>query len=273
MLRGVCKNGLASRLMCSSPSRHGGNNNLATQYRRGSSSSSSEKKTKEGSWGPIHTITGLGAAVVALATQTLAQEIAGGLSIMLHRESVAVGDKVKLNDGTVGFVHRLGWVSSTIRGYVFSSLSYYCYGWLEMRDSLIVFSLFERLDDIYIQIPNSLLIHHPLTNITRAKRSQVKQTLRFKYKDLNKIPIILQDIKDAVKETCPKLVMEGATYRAVITSYESDHVQALVNFHFEIPSQTEAFHRNRQEVLLVIANVMKKHRVEFALPIVNTHEI
>lgn len=69
--------------------------------------------------------------------------------------------------------------------------------------------------------------------------------------------------------SCPKLVTEGATYRAVITSFEADHVQAIVNFHFEIPSQTEAFNRNRQEVLLVIARVVEEHGVEFALPTFN----
>ncbi len=43
-----------------------------------------------------------------------------------------------------------------------------------------------------------------------------------------------------------------------------------MNFHFEIPSQTEAFYRNRQEVLVVIGSVMKEHGVEFALPVMET---
>jgi small-conductance mechanosensitive channel len=161
---------------------------------------------------------------------------------MMHQDLVAVGDEVKLYDGTDGYIHRLGWVSSTIRG----------------------------LDDIYIQIPNSHLLHKPLTNISRAKRCQVKQILRFKYSDLDHIPTILEEIQSRVKETCPKLITKGTPYRAVICSYETDHVQAMVNFHFEIPSQTEAFYRNRQEVLVVIGSVMKEHGVEFALPVMET---
>ena len=135
-------------------------------------------------------------------------------------------------------------------------------------DSYSIPCITHSLDDIYIQIPNSQLLHKPLTNISRAKRCQVKQILRFKYSDLDDIPIILEEIKHRVKETCPKLITNGTQYRAVICSYEPDHVQAMVNFHFDIPSQTEAYYRNRQQVLLVIARVMKEHGVEFALPVI-----
>lgn len=65
---------------------------------------------------PIH-VGGLGAVVLTLATQNLAQELVGGLAIKIQSD-VAVGDEVKLGDGTGGIIHHLGWVSSSIRGYV-----------------------------------------------------------------------------------------------------------------------------------------------------------
>jgi small-conductance mechanosensitive channel len=117
-----------------------------------------------------------------------------------------------------------------------------------------------------VRIPNSQLLHQRITNISQAKRSQVKQILRFHYADLNKLPTILQDIKEEVKVACPEIVSEGAIYRAVVSSFESDHVEAIVNFHFDIPAETEASNRNRQQVLLVIARVIEEHGVEFALP-------
>lgn len=136
---------------------------------------------------------------------------------------------------------------------------------------LLRICLVSSYDDLVMKIPNSQLIHQRITNISKAKRSQVKQVLRFKYSDLKKIPAILQEIKEETKTSCPKLISDGsAIYRAVITSYEPDHVQALVNFHFEIPAETEASNRNRQEALLAIARVLEKHSVEFALPILNT---
>lgn len=121
-----------------------------------------------------------------------------------------------------------------------------------------------------MRIPNSQLLHQRVTNISQAKRSQVKQILRFEYSDLNKIPVILQDIKEQVKVSCPKLVCEGAIYRAVITSFEADHVQAVLHFHFDIPAETEASNQNQQQVLLVIARGMDEHGVEFAFPTFKT---
>lgn len=94
--------------------------------------------------------------------------------------------------------------------------------------------------------------------------------MRFQYKDLDQVPKVLQDIKEELKTSCPKIVTEGAVYRAVITSYEPDHVQATVNVHFDIPAETEAASRNRQEALLTMARVMDKHGVAFALPIRST---
>ena len=181
---------------------------------------------------------GFGAVVLTLATQNIAQEIVGGLAVKTQ-SAVGVGDEIRLQDGTAGIVHSIGWVHSHLRGY----------------------------DDLIVRIPNSQFIHSRVTNISRARRSQVKQTIRFRYKDLNKVPDILRDIKEEMKKSCPKLVHDGsAIYRAVITSYEPDHVQAVVNFHFDIPAETEASNRNRQEVLLTISRVMEKHGAEFALP-------
>lgn len=70
---------------------------------------------------PIH-VGGLGAVVLTLATQNLAQELVGGLAMKIQSD-VAVGDEVKLGDGTGGIIHHLGWVSSSIRGYVRASIA------------------------------------------------------------------------------------------------------------------------------------------------------
>ena len=79
-------------------------------------SSQQQSSHKESKFGALHFATAFGGVVFSLSTQNLAQEIAGGVAIMMHPDSVALGDEVKLADGTDGHVHRLGWVSSTIRG-------------------------------------------------------------------------------------------------------------------------------------------------------------
>jgi hypothetical protein len=84
--------------------------------RRFMSFQQSSNKPKEKIFGVFRFITAFGGVVLTLSTQNLAQEIAGGIAIMMHQDLVAVGDEVKLYDGTDGYIHRLGWVSSTIRG-------------------------------------------------------------------------------------------------------------------------------------------------------------
>lgn len=104
---------LASRFAMSASSR-----GSLMQRRIGEIRSFSSDTTKKqgGFLKPIHA-TGLGAIVLTLATQNLAQELAGGFAI--HAQSdVAVGDEVKLGDGTGGIVHSIGWISCSIRGYV-----------------------------------------------------------------------------------------------------------------------------------------------------------
>lgn len=176
--------------------------------------------------------------VLGLASKNLAEELVGGYALKLHG-GTSVGDEVKLGDGTEGVVMHLGWVTSEIRGY----------------------------DDLVIEIPNSQLLHQRVSNVTKAKRSQVKQVLRFRYSDLDKVPGILEEIKYETRDSCPKLISDGtAIFRAVITKFEADHVETAVNFHFDIPSQTEADANNRQQVLLAIARVVERNGVEFALP-------
>ena len=189
---------------------------------------------------------GLGAVVLTLATQQLAQEIVGGIALHVQ-DLIHVGDEVWLgrDNDVQGIITELGWIGSSIRGY----------------------------DDLVIHIPNSQLIHSRVTNVSKGKRSQVKQILRFQYKDLEKVPKVLIEIKDELRTSCPKIVTEGAIYRAVITSYEPDHVQATVNVHFDIPAETEASNRNRQEALLTMARVMDKHGMEFAPPVLSTTRV
>ena len=122
-------------------------------------------------------------------------------------------------------------------------------------------------DNVVIKIPNSQLTGQRISNLSRVKRSRVRQVLRFKYKDLEKLPYVLSEIKDEIRGSCPKLIVDGSKpFQAILQSYEPDHVAAVVNCHFDIPPATGEFVDNRQQVLLAIARAMKQHEVDFALP-------
>ena len=182
---------------------------------------------------------GVGALVFSLASQDLAQGLVGGLAVQAW-DAFAVGDKIILGDGTEGIVTEIGLVETHLKGY----------------------------DGIVTRIPNSQLTTARVSNLSRVQRSRLVQNLRFKYKDLDKLPAVLEDIKAEIISSCPSVITDGsAGFFAVLEEYRADHIGALVLANFnDIPPRTAEFINNRQEFLLAIARAVKKHGVEFAIP-------
>lgn len=122
-------------------------------------------------------------------------------------------------------------------------------------------------DNIVLKIPNSSITSQRVSNISRTKLAQVKQVLRFSYDDLDKVPQVLADIKSEIKAHCPKLITDGSKpFAAVLSQYEPDHIQTVVNCHFEMQPSSAEYSDNKEEVLLAIARAMKKNNVKFAIP-------
>jgi hypothetical protein len=165
------------------------------------------------------------------------------------------------------------------------------------------------MDEIFISVPNKDLADQRVSNLSRVKQCSVKQTLRFKYSDIDKIPGCLEAIKEEVKKACPTVITDRSRpFRAHISRYNPDHIRADVDFRFRLkplggkdivlsflfiyhlpdimvtdtntrlfssPVQSnfmvgkDAFFINRQKVLLIIAKVVKEHGMEFAVVDVN----
>jgi hypothetical protein len=103
--------------------------------------------------------------------------------------------------------------------------------------------------------------------MSRLTKSQIKQLIRFKYSDLNKIPVALDDIKREIQNSCPKLIVDGSKpFEAVLIQYEPDHVQAMIKCHFNIKPGSAEYVETRQNLLLSIARAVKNNDMEFAIP-------
>ena len=186
----------------------------------------------------VLTGSGIGAIVFSLASRDLAQQIMGGFIIQAW-DAFDVGDSIRLGDGTEGTVAKIGLVETELVG----------------------------SDNISVKIPNSQLTSQRVSNLSSIHQSQVHQLLRFKYSDLDKLSFVLNDIKDEIKTSCPRLILDGTKpFQAVLTQYQADHIQAVVNCHFDIPPGSGEYTNNRQEVLLAIARALKRNNVTFALP-------
>lgn len=181
---------------------------------------------------------GVGALAFSLASKDLAQHIVGGLTVQAW-DAFDVGDDILLGDGTAGTITKIGLVETELVGY----------------------------DNVPIRIPNSQLASERVSNMSRIKLSRVYQNLRFEYSDLDILPDLLNDIKEEITASCPKLILDGSKpFQALLSAYETDHVEAYVNCHFVIPPGTDEFVNNRQQVLLAIARALKKNGVKIALP-------
>ena len=100
--------------------------------------------------------------------------------------------------------------------------------------------------------------------MSRTPRSQVKQELRVSYDDAAKIPKLLESIKEEIKEDCPKLITDGSRpFRAHWRDYKDDHLQIVVDCHFNIKPTGNEYWDNRQTMLEAIYRAAKKTGVKF----------
>lgn len=119
---------------------------------------------------------GIGALMFSLASKDFAENIIGGISLNAW-DAVNVGDKVRIGNGIEGTIMEIGLLETIIQGY----------------------------DDIVTRIPNAQLTRTRISNLSRVKKSRVKQNLRFKYRDLDSIPQVLEEIKQEIRLSCPEV--------------------------------------------------------------------
>jgi small-conductance mechanosensitive channel len=115
-------------------------------------------------------------------------------------------------------------------------------GWMETE--------LRQSDNIIMSVPNSILSGQRLSNLSRQKQCQVKQTLRFNYSDAEQIPALLDSIKSEIRKACPRLVTDGTRpFRVFWTGYKEDHLEVMVDTHHNIAPIGDAYWQNRQNVL------------------------
>ena len=214
----------------------------------------------------IFAASGVSAVIFSLASKGLVEQIVSGL-ILKCWDAINENDCIKLGDGTTGIVKDIGLVETTIVGF----------------------------DNIVVNIPNSQITSQRISNLSRITQSQVLQTLRFKYTDLNKLPKVLNDIKYEIEISCNGknnsgdsgdtndgtgslykglLITDGSKpFQVVLTTYQNDHIECVVNCHLNnAPPGSDEFVANRSRIILAIAKAMQQNSIEFAIPsIINYH--
>lgn len=177
-----------------------------------------------------------GTLAISLATQNVASQVVSGLFLDLTNR-LKKGDKVRFGkDGGNLKVERMGWLHTVMRG----------------------------PDDVKVNVPNKALVDKEVSNLSRAKTSSVKQQLKFQYGDVDKLPDLMETIKEEIEASCPTVITDGSRpFRAHFENFGSK-LEVTVDAHFHLEPATHEYYDNRQEVLLAIKRATEKHHVEFA---------
>ena len=93
--------------------------------------------------------------------------------------------------------------------------------------------------------------------------TQIKQTLWFRYDDIDKIPVLTASIEEEIKLTCGENLL---SVRALWTEFKEDHLEIIVSSLFAIKPTSSEASEIKQKVLLAISQAVHKKGVEFAIP-------
>jgi small-conductance mechanosensitive channel len=179
---------------------------------------------------------GVSAIVFSLASKGMVEQMVGGL-LLSAWDAIEVGEYVRLGDGTEGTVVRIGLIETELLG----------------------------PDHVPMRVPNTQIAGKRISMYSKVTKSQVKQTLRFKYSDLEKLPKVLKAIQDEIAKQCADVPLEKPP-QVVLTQYEADHIQAAVSVSLNIKPGSAEFVAVREKIMFAIADAVQKFNVDFAIP-------
>jgi len=182
---------------------------------------------------------GVGTLAVGLATKGIAQEVIHGL-MLASSDRIYEGDNVQFGNGEVsGTIVQLGWMETILR----------------------------RNDEVMVSVPNSHLLSQRVSNLSRVRRSQVKQVLRVRLEDADQIPDLIDSIKREIQDACPELITDGSRpFRVHWTNINADHCEITVDTRFTIKPTGDVYLANKQNVLSAIHRALKENNVKLVQP-------
>lgn len=188
---------------------------------------------------PLLTFGGIGVAGVAIAAQDMIANFFGGA--MLHfTRTFSIGDYVVIpsKENFQGYVKEIGW-------YI---------------------SVFEDTDRRPVYFPNALFSKAHVINETRRIHRRVKGTVSLRYDDLPKIQTIVDELRDRIASH-PE-VDETQSFSIQFSDYGTYGIDIYYYF-LTTAVNLIRYLAFKQEILLMINEVVEKHGAEFCYPTQN----
>lgn len=183
---------------------------------------------------------GIGGIAVGFAAKDMLANFFGGLTIYLDRPFV-VGEWIRSPDKEIeGTVEYIGWRHTRIRAF--------------------------NKNPIYV--PNALFTTVVVENPSRMTNRRIKETIGVRYSDLPKLPDIVADVK-AMLQGHPE-IDTGATLIVNFNQFAESSLDIMI-YCFTRTTAWVHYHEVKQDVLLKIADIIRRHGAEIAFPTRTLH--
>lgn len=178
---------------------------------------------------------GAGGVLLGFAGKDMFTNVLGGLGIYLNKP-FAVGDWISSPDKKIeGCVESIGWVQTIILTF----------------------------DKYPIYIPNSIFGNIIIENKSRVKAMRIREEIKIRHLDLDKVDIITSSIITMLKEhaNINKKYKTRVNFECI-----SDGLITLVISAFTNTTEYNKFCEIKQDILLKIGNIIKDNSAEIASP-------
>jgi len=181
---------------------------------------------------------GAGGIAIGFAAKDLLANFFGGLMIYFDRP-FQVGDWIRSEDKEIeGDVVRIGWRQTQVLTF----------------------------DKRPIYIPNSVFSTIVVQNPSRMTHRRIKEVFGVRYEDVAKLDKIIKDVKKYLE--AHKELDETQTLIVNVNKFSESSVDFFI-YTFTHTTKWIKFHEVKQEILLGVAEIIKKNKAEIAFPTSN----
>ena len=115
---------------------------------------------------------------------------------------------------------------------------------------------------------HSLWQHPPFGKLYRHLNTTLQAQQRlYPFILIDKIPSLVNEIRDEIAASCPKVITDGSRpFYVKWVDFDRDHVKVLVDCRLTNPPSGEKYYEARQGILEAIARAVRRKKVDFAMP-------
>lgn len=181
------------------------------------------------------TIGGAGSLILGLAAKDMLANLFGGLTVNLDTP-FRIGDSIKTDNNKLeGVVEKIGWRSTRIR----------------------------NPEQSAVYVPNSIWSNAPVENVTRMVGRRIKEVIGLRYKDADKIKVIIKDIEEKLLNN--KAIHKKFPIIIKLNELGSSSINLLLIVH-TVATKYDEYISVKQDILLMVIEIVKTHNADFAFP-------